>query len=147
MFKQRISKASLAFTLVAAAIAFSAPAAMADSPRSGDLHITKECSQFTGLPGAFCTITSSNINAIKPGSKVVYASGPANGVLDTDIKIVRDGNSVAYGHVTLYFGGSPGLVTLSGGTGEFIGFSASAVVTHPPGHWEWNGTYSFSPPG
>ena len=136
----------LVVAVALASLAF-APAALADSPRSGDLHITKECSQFTGLPGSFCTITSSNINAIKAGSKVVYASGPVNGTLDTDITIVRNGNSVAFGHVTLYFGGAPGLVTLSGGTGEFIGFSASAVVTHPPGHWEWNGTYSFSPPG
>jgi len=129
-----------------ASLAF-APVAMADSPRSGELHITKECSQYTPTAGAFCTITSSNINQIKAGSRVVYASAPAAGVLDSDISIVREGNSVAFGHVTLYFGGSPGLVTFSGGTGEFIGFSASAVVTHPPGHWEWNGTYTFSPPG
>ena len=30
------------------------------------LHVTKECSQNDGDAGDFCTITSSNINAIKP---------------------------------------------------------------------------------
>ena len=122
-----------------------APAVMAESPRAGVLHVTKECSQYNGQPGGLCTITSSNINAIKVGSKVVYASGPAAGVLDTDITVVRDGNSVAYGHVTLYFATHTGIVTLRGGTGEFPGFSATAVVTKP-GQWAWDGTYSFSPP-
>src|SRR5690349_4917194 len=31
------------------------------SPRSGPLHVTKECSQYTRLAGSFCTITSSNL--------------------------------------------------------------------------------------
>ena len=44
----------------------------ASSPRSGALHVTKECSEDTGLPGAFCTITSSNIGAIEVGSRVIY---------------------------------------------------------------------------
>jgi hypothetical protein len=124
-----------------------APAALAASPRSGDLQITKECSQFNGQPGGFCTITSSNINAIKPGSKVVYASGPGVSSLDTDITIVRQGNSIAYGHVFLDFATGTGTVTLDGGTGQFRGFEASAVVTYTSGpNWAWNGTYSFSPP-
>ena len=46
------------------AVAASLPA----SPRSGDLHVTKDCSEDTGLPGAFCTITSSNLAAIEVGS-------------------------------------------------------------------------------
>lgn len=119
----------------------------ASSPRSGDLHVTKECSQYTPVPGAFCTITSSNINAIKPGSRVVYASGPGAGFLDSDITIVRNGNSIAYGHVILYFATGTGTVTLSGGTGEFMGFAASAaVVSTGRPNWAWDGTYSFSTP-
>jgi hypothetical protein len=137
--------------LVVAAMVISlvtlAPAVLAASPRSGDLQITKECSQYNHLPGGFCTITSSNINAIKAGSKVVYASGPGVSSLDTDIVIVREGNSIAYGHVFLSFATGTGTVTLDGGTGEFPGFQASAAVTHTSGpNWAWNGTYSFSPP-
>jgi hypothetical protein len=33
------------------------------SSRSG-LHVTKECSEYTGLADSFCTITSSNLDAI-----------------------------------------------------------------------------------
>ena len=40
-------------------------------PRSGDLHLTKECSQYTGEAGSFCTITSSNIDEITAGTKVI----------------------------------------------------------------------------
>ena len=39
------------------------------SPRSGDLHVTKECSEFNGTAGTFCTITSSNLEAIEVGSR------------------------------------------------------------------------------
>jgi hypothetical protein len=41
------------------------------TPRSGALHVTKECSDYHGAVGEFCTITSSNIEAIKPGMRVV----------------------------------------------------------------------------
>lgn len=137
--------------LVVAAMTFSlvtlAPAVLAGSPRSGDLHVTKECSQYNGQAGAFCTITSSNIHAIKAGSRVVYASGPGATSLDSDITVVRQGNSIAYGHVFLDFQTGTGTVTFSGGTGQFAGFDASATVTYSGGpNWAWDGTYSFSPP-
>ena len=42
------------------------------SPRSGDLHVTKECSGYTGGAGSFCMITSSNVKAIEVGSRILY---------------------------------------------------------------------------
>jgi hypothetical protein len=33
----------------------------AASPRSGTLHVTKQCSTYTGQAGDICTITSSNL--------------------------------------------------------------------------------------
>ncbi len=139
------------FVVVAAtilALVALAPAAAAASPRSGDLQITKECSEYNLLPGGFCTITSSNINAIKAGSRVVYASAPdfVSLTLDSDITVVRQGKSIAYGHVFLNIATGIGTVTLSGGTGQFRGFDASADVTATGGpNWAWDGTYSFSP--
>src|SRR5205809_814675 len=41
------------------------------TPRSGALHVTKECSRYDGTAGSFCTITSSNIPQIMVGSRVV----------------------------------------------------------------------------
>ena len=73
------------------------------SPRSGALHVTKECSEYTRLAGGFCTITSSNLDEIEVGSKVIYtiASGPT--ILDTDVTLdlPGPGNNKAFGHVVL----------------------------------------------
>ena len=57
------------FLVLVAAVALILPlaAVSASSPRSGALHVTKECSAYTGLAGSYCTITSSNVNAIKVG--------------------------------------------------------------------------------
>jgi hypothetical protein len=58
---------------VAGALAVASQArTAASSPLSGALHVTKECSAYTGLAGSFCTITSSNLKAIRGGSRVVY---------------------------------------------------------------------------
>ena len=95
--------------------------------------MTKECSQYTGLAGSFCTFTSSNIPNIKVGSNVVYASAagdPTPGVLDSDLIIDGPGNNNAYGHVVLDISTGTGPVTFSGGTpfrSRF--FLAPSVVT------------------
>ena len=120
------------------------------SPRSGELHVTKECSENTGLPGGFCTITGSNLNAILPGMKVIYTNphvvGTTPPVLSSDLYVDGPGNNDAYGHVVLSFLTGTGTVTFSGGTGRFSGFHASAAVTFSD-TWHWDGTYSFTPPG
>ena len=116
------------------------------SSRAGELHITKECSSYTGLAGQFCTITSSNLKQIAVGSTVVYAKGAGATSLDSDIALYQPGhrNDVAFGHVTLDFVKGRGLVTFSGGTGRFRGFRARADVAHlTETNWAWDGTYSF----
>ena len=62
-----------------------APSTSADAPRSGTLHLTKECSEYTGEAGSFCTIASSNFAAIPTGSTIVYAEAITAAGLDTDI--------------------------------------------------------------
>ena len=143
------SKRSL--LVVAAAIlslAALAPA-VAASPRSGDVHITKECSVFAGQAGGYCTITSSNIKAIPVGSRVIYLSALTNyPILDTDIMLdpPGPGNNKAFGHVHLDLSTGSGLVTFSGGTGKFTWFHASADVSYLGGvDWGWEGMYEFSP--
>jgi hypothetical protein len=116
------------------------------SPRSGDLHVTKECGAYTGLAGSFCTITSSNLKQIEVGSRVVYAK--AGGATSLDSDVVLDppgpGNNTAFGHCSLDFATGLGLCTFSDGTGRFTGFHARVDVSHLGGRdWAWDGTYSF----
>jgi hypothetical protein len=126
------------------------PSFSKSSSRRGVLHATKECSEYRGLPGSFCTITSSNLKQIEVGSRVVYASAPANGKLDSDLilDLPGPGNNIAFGHVTLDLTTTPphGLVTFSGGTGKFRHFQATVVVSPLNGgpDWNWDGPYSFS---
>jgi hypothetical protein len=152
--KSLSAKAVFGLLLAVVMVAVFATAGSA-SPRSGQLHVTKECSENTGLPGGFCTITGSNLNAIRPGMKVIYTN-PAvkNGVLSSDLYVDGPGNNDAYGHVALDVTPGPaqysGPLTFSGGTGRFSGFHADITVTCtlPAGSpCAWDGPYSFTPPG
>lgn len=138
---------ALVTAFVGLALSQSTGAASA-SPRSGDLQVTKECSQYNYLAGGFCTITSSNIKAIEAGSRVVYAS-PVDFdslTLDSHIRLEAGPGNTAFGHVYLDLATGTGLVTFSGGTGQFTHFNATATVAPAGGaSWDWDGTYSFSP--
>ncbi len=121
-----------------------------NSGRSGALHVTKECSEYTGLAGSFCTITSSNVKQIGVGSRVVYAKAAGATSLDADVILYPPGggNNTAFGHVVLDFVNARGTATFSGGTGKFTGFHASVAVSYLGGpNWAWDGTYSFSDEG
>ena len=143
------------------------PSVSASSERNGDLHVTKECSQNTGMPGTFCTITSSNLPEIEVGSKVLYAQAPVGcdnggttypctvplptpegGYISVDssaVLYVGTGNW-AVGRCTLDNTGNSGLCTFSDGTGQFTGFHARVDVSSTDGiNYTFNGTYSFSP--
>ena len=122
------------------------PSLSASSPRSGELHVTKECSSYTGQAGDFCTITSSSLKAIEVGSRVVYESAAGATSLDSDVALVVGPGNTAFGHCRLEFATGVGLCTFSGGTGKFNHFHASAAVSYLGGpNWAWDGTYSFSP--
>ncbi|HET9360430.1 MAG TPA: hypothetical protein VFO58_11810 [Vicinamibacterales bacterium] len=133
------------------ATAGAAGASLAAAPRSGDLHVTKECTEYTGLAGSFCTITSSNVKAIEVGSRVVYAQALGATTLDSDVVLDTPGpgNNKANGHCALDLVTGLGLCTFDGGTGKFNGFTATAHVSPPtaadPENWHWDGTYSFDP--
>jgi hypothetical protein len=112
--------------------------------RSGDLHVTKECSEYTGGAGDFCTITSSNLEEIVAGAKVIYADAAADGTLDTDIILDSGSGNTAKGHVVLDFGADKGVVTFSAGSGSLTDFHGHADASvEPDGQWRWEGTYSF----
>jgi hypothetical protein len=141
-------KRSLAFVMAIAAAGLVASASSAShaTERSGALHVTKECSEYHGEAGQFCTITSSNISAIKPGMRVVYSSAAGATSLNSDLVLDGPGNNNASGHVTLNLRTLSGVVTFSGGTGRFSKFRARVDVTYDSadGLWHWAGTFSFS---
>jgi hypothetical protein len=145
-----IIKATLGL-LLAAVVAGAFAVAGSASPRGGELHVTKNCRDYNPLvAGSFCTITSSNLNAIKDHSRVVYASAAdlTSGLLDSDLVIDGPGNNNAFGHVVLDLLTLSGVVTLSGGTGSFSHFHAGPLVVACPAFPDcsWDGQYSFSPP-
>jgi hypothetical protein len=137
----------LSLTGLALAPSVSASAA-SGSARSGDLHVTKECSQFTGLADSFCTITSSNLGAITVGSRIVYLQGAGATAVDSDAVLVVGPGDYALGHVVLSRVTHLGVITFSGGTGMFTWFHARIAVSPNPNiafGWYWNGEYRFTP--
>lgn len=109
-------------------------------------HATKDCSGFTGLVGAYCTIRSSNVKAVKVGSKIFYVQKASKTALDSDAIIYVKRGSVATGHCFLRSATGTGLCTMSGGTGTLAGFRFRVRVTADtsvPGLFHWDGTYTF----
>jgi hypothetical protein len=84
MRSKRILLVAAAAILALSALA---PTVSAESPHSGNLHVTKECSAYNGRASEFCTITSSNLWAIPVGSRVIYEHALVYPVLDADITL------------------------------------------------------------
>ncbi len=115
--------------------------------RSGIVRIVKNCKDYHGAAGETCTITSSNLEEIKAGSTVVYASGAdATGFLDTDIVILSRGSGkrLATGHCALSLVTGDGRCTLAGVKERLREFHADVVVSHlKDADFAWTGTYGY----
>ncbi len=108
--------------------------------------MTKDCSGNKGQIGGFCTIRSSNLSAIKVGSRIFYFQAGRKDALDSDTGLYVGHGNLAVGHCLLHIATGLGLCTFSGGTGTLAGFHASVKVStdsKTPGLWHWDGTYSF----
>jgi hypothetical protein len=129
------------------ALVFSASAASSQSRSSARaFHATKDCSGFTGLVGAFCTIRSSNVKALRIGSRIFYLQVASKTALNSDTAIYAGRGNIAAGHCLLHFATGVGLCTISDGTGTLAGFRARVRVTADssiPTLWHMDGTYSF----
>ena len=132
-----------------AALAFSSSTASSPNRARGTtkaFHGTKDCSGMSGLAGAFCTFRSSNVKAIKVGSKIFYFQQASKTALDSDTAIYVRRGTVATGHCRLSAATGKGLCTISDGTGALAGFHARLRVRHSssiPKLWHWDGTYGF----
>jgi hypothetical protein len=131
-------------------LGFSASAASSRDQALGGtraFHGTKDCAGSTGLAGGFCTFRSSNVKAIKVGSKIFYFQAASKTALDSDMAIYVRRGTVASGHCLLRFATGVGLCTISDGTGALAGFHARVRVTADssiPNLWHWDGTYGFN---
>ena len=137
-----------ALSLAALALCVSAASSQSRGPRATKpLHATKDCSGFTGVVGGYCTIRSSNVKALKVGSKIFYLQPGGKTALNSDTAIYAGPGNIAAGHCLLRFATGVGLCTISDGTGTLAGFHARVRVTHDSSIsdlWHWDGTYSFS---
>lgn len=139
-----------AAVLSLAAFGFTASAASSQnhSPQATNaLHATKDCSGVRGVAGNFCTIRSSNVKALKVGSKIFYMQPSGKTALNSDTAIYAGPGNIAAGHCLLRFATGIGLCTISDGTGTLAGFHARVRVTADksiPALWHWDGTYSFN---
>lgn len=135
----------LAFVAAGAFAVASSAESTGSSPRSGELHVKKECSQYNGAAGSFCTITSSNLNAIKVRSKVFYLEAAGADELDSDLVLYTGPGNAALGHVTLSLTTLSGSIKFRGGAGRFQDFRAHVRVSFDPATnlWRWDGTYRF----
>lgn len=136
------------FCTLAALVSFVSSAASQNGVRRATkaLHATKDCAGFTGLVGGFCTFRSSNVKALKVGSRVFYFQVAGKTALDSDTVLYAGRGSVATGHCLLRFKTGVGLCTISDGTGTLAGFRARVRVTADSSIanlWHWDGTYSF----
>ncbi|MFY9559081.1 MAG: hypothetical protein WAQ52_02500 [Terriglobales bacterium] len=118
-----------------------------DSARSGKLHLIKNTSEYTGLPGAFATITESNLAEIPVGSKVFFdqAVDIPTGLLDSNIVLDAGNGNRAVGRCTLDLTTLIGLCTFSDGIGTLAGFHSRLVESYVSGSdFDLSGTYHFA---
>lgn len=139
--------AAAAVLVLAACGATTRSAGPSGGSGTGDLQVTKDCSEAMGAAGDVCTITASNHEAIQVGSRLVFASASGPDFLDSDIVLDVSPGNFAMGHCTVDLATGSGVCTLAGGAGDFAGFNArvdvAADASDPTVH-HWSGTYGAS---
>jgi hypothetical protein len=141
----RVPVAAVSLLVVAASVlAITASASGSPDHRWRALHVTKNCGDYSGGIGAYCTVTSSNVAAIPVGTKIFYAqAGAPDGSLDSDVILYAGRGKTATGHCAVDPAGS-GRCTLSGGTRTLDGIRARVEVSYLSGYdFAWDGTYRF----
>jgi hypothetical protein len=128
-------------------LTLSLSASASDSERSGRVHLIKNTSEYTGLPGAFATITESNLAEIPIGSKVFFdqAVDIPTGLLDSNIVLDAGNGNRAVGRCTLDLTTLIGLCTFSDGIGTLAGFHSRLVESYVSGSdFDLRGVYYFT---
>lgn len=146
----RPMRSALAVAGVILALGVCAPSVSATSSPHA-IHMIKDCSEFNAVAPTYCTIKTSDLAAIPPGTKVWY-TGPvvANSYfLSSNVTLDDENGSTSTGYCIFEtkptVAASVGLCTFWAGTGSLAGFTAVLDVTiDEAGAWHWDGTYYFS---
>lgn len=143
-----IKRAVLGSLCAGALVLGTGAAPLSATPDHGrKLHITKECSEYTGAAGDWCTVTVSNVGRVPVGSRVYYdqAAGVPAGLLDSNVVLDAGQGNRAVGRCTLDNATGLGLCTFSDGIGQLAGFEARVDVTCAGGpDCDWDGTYGIN---
>ena len=138
----------LVVAAVVTALAALAPSALA-APNPTEIHIVKDCSEYTGEKPSLCTISASDLAALPAGTKVWY-QGPVltnTSFLSSNVLLDTGNGSTATGYCIFDARAteSVGLCTFWQGTGALTGFTAILHVTvDAQGEWHWDGEYYFA---
>jgi hypothetical protein len=120
---------------------------LASSARNGQIHITKLCSDYHGAAGDHCTIATSNLAELPPGTTVYYdqAFGIPAGNLDSNVMLFVSSSDWAVGRCSVEGATGKGLCTVTDGVGPLAGLTArvDVVIDFATGITYWDGTYSF----
>ena len=127
--EERMKRLLVLAAAVVAVVSVGGVAASASSPRTGTLHLQKECSKYTGAAGDYCTIVSSNVGAIGVGSRVYYLAALDGDSFDGDVMLYAGHGNAAFGHCRVNVVTVVGRCTFTGGVGRFEEFRANVVVS------------------
>jgi hypothetical protein len=121
---------------------------LASSEQNGQLHITKLCPDYHYAAGDHCTIATSNVSELPPGTTVYYdqAFGIPAGNLDSNIMLFVSSGDWAVGRCTVEAATGKGLCSVTDGVGPLAGFTGrvNVVIDFTTGITYWDGTYSFN---
>lgn len=115
-------------------------------------HIIKNCNNYTGQAGSYCTIESSDIAQVPPNTRVFYDQAfgisnpnPPGGMLDSNVLLYAGTGDWAVGRCTLDGNTFMGLCTFADGVGRLTGFHARFAVAPASGanNYSWIGSYGF----
>lgn len=140
--------ASAAMSMTIFAGLFFTPFARAEEPATQPLHLVKECSQFTGKPGDFCSVTKSDLAAIPVGSKIFYFdSDQVSAILSSAIVLDAGNGALAIGHCSVNNPEATGTCTFSAGSGALQGLRALVTLTADTNgtDYHWDGIYTMAP--
>lgn len=142
-----LDAAPLALSLAILAGLAAPSLAHAEEPAMQPLHLVKECSQFTGKPGDYCSVIKSDLAAIPAGSKIFYFGPHLNStILSSSILIDAGNGCTAIGYCNVNNPEATGTCSFWAGSGTLQGFQALLTLTADPNgtDYHWDGSYAMA---